>query len=159
MGTLRRQKKRAPRCMGALSHKCRRAAPRVDGEPVAKRKTSATLHESVCFSKKRTPRCMGTLVGATVNRQPGSTGPDHPKGNPRRRQKVKKGECRILENKAPERPTAKTKLQVMERTAMDISENKARERQRCNTIKTTEAPYIGRTNTRACGPPKWRRTI
>ena len=70
-------KKRAPRCMGALSRKSRRVRPRVDGEPVAKRKTNATLHESFFFSKKRAPRCMGTLARSTVNRQPGPTGPSH----------------------------------------------------------------------------------
>ena len=39
---------------------------------------------------------MGTLVGATVNRQPGPTGPDQPIRNPRRRPKVKKGERLVL---------------------------------------------------------------
>ena len=47
----------------------------------------------------------------------------------------------------------------MEQTATDISENKARERQRCNTIKTTEAPDIGKTNTGAEVTHRWRKTI
>jgi hypothetical protein len=47
----------------------------------------------------------------------------------------------------------------MEQTATDISENKARERQRCNTMITTEAPYIGKTNTGAEVTHRWRKTI
>ena len=111
--------------MGARSRKSRRVLPRVDGEPVAKRKTNATLRESVMFSKnERHVACMGTLVFTTVSRQPGPTGPSDPKCTPRRRPKVTKGERRILEIKAPERPTGKTELQVTKRTATDYRKTK-----------------------------------
>ena len=142
--------------MGARSGKSRRVLPRVDGEPVANRKTSATLHESVCFSKKRAPRCMGTLVFRTVSRQPARPDPATRKatqGHPRRRPRPKTGERRALENKAPERQNAKTGLQEMERTATDgrgLSENKAPERQSCKTIKTTK-PQILENVTRESG--------
>ena len=67
---------------------------------------------------------MGTLVGTTVSRQPGPTGPGDPKGNQRRCQKLKKGKRRILEIKAPERQTGKTELQEMERAATDYRKTK-----------------------------------
>ena len=138
------QKKRAPPCMGARSRKSRRVLPRVDGEPVAKRKTNATLHESILFFKKRAPRCMGTLVGSTVSRQPGPTGPGDPKCNPRRRPKVTKGERRVLEIKAPERPTGKTELQVTKRTATDYRKTK-RESTKHATRKKRRSPIYWKT--------------
>ena len=69
------------------------------------------------------PSKIGRLRGDTEHFEC-PTGADEPKGNPRRRQKMKKGTRRILENKAPERQQGKTQLQEMERAATDYRKTK-----------------------------------
>ena len=147
--------------MGGLSRKSRRVLPRVDGEPVAKHKTSATLHESVAFSKKRAPRCMGTLVGTTVCRQPGPTGPGDPKGNPRhrkatprRRQKLPKAKRQTCKK----RPTGKTELQETERAAKNYGKIKHQSTKHAKRKKQRSGLYW-KTQVGRATPPKWRRAL
>ena len=118
------------------------------GTAPRKDKTSATLHgNAFLFSVSRQPAQIvrpknvqnhyfrkllevfvmpskiGRLRGDTEHFEC-PTGADQPKGNPRRRQKMKKGTRRILENKAPERQQGKRQLQEMERAATDYRKTK-----------------------------------
>ena len=125
--------KRAPRCTGALGENARRA-PRCMGTlfcttvSVNRPKwASLKVAETIIFISFLTLfQCDHKSAGAEVTPSTLSARPDpaSQKVNPRRRPKAPKGERRILENKAPERPTGKTQLQEMEGTATDYRKTK-----------------------------------
>ena len=147
MGALRRQTKRAPRWTARIAQKTKRAprwmgalgeiarrAPRCMGTLFCTTASanrpkwvSLKVAETIIFISFRTLfQCDHKSAGAEVTPSTLSARPDpaSQKGNPRRRPKAPRGERRILENKAPERPTGKTQLQEMEGTATDYRKTK-----------------------------------